>query len=130
MSGLNNCKILKIVGGTYRKEYWDAMWDRCEAWGYDLTKPEFVCDAWLVREPDNEHDENAIRVEVRFSRVRVTRQGPRKEQRTYHLGYIPGEASAPIAEHLDRRGDAELKAPARLVTKRRSGHVLYCRNPY
>lgn len=125
MSDLHNCKILKIVGTRYRKEFWDAMWNRCEAWGYDLSKPEFVCNAWLVREPENRHDHNAIRVEVRFSRVRVTRGGPRKDIRVYNLGYISQDFNEPIAKLMDQRQDTELKVPARLETRRLSGRVLY-----
>lgn len=61
----------------------------------------------LVREPDNKHDENSIRVETFFPR--------------HKIGYIPRQTAAVLAVELDRGFDhigkiAELDAKSRKIT--------------
>ena len=59
------------------------LWDEMKV-GDQLT---------LVREPDNPHDANAVRVEWRGHR----------------LGYVPRRENAAVARHMDRGGKVEAR---------------------
>jgi len=75
-----------VSGVTFRPGYPKNLWDiagaMVEVFGKD-PKPTLV--AWLVREPDNKHDPNAIKVFVGGE----------------HVGYIPAREAGGLAPLMD-----------------------------
>lgn len=95
---------IKVVGVTFRPGYPDNLLQLAKR--IDETGAPSIA-ATLEREPENEHDANAIKVNVGDQ----------------HIGYIPREVAEQFAPLMDKEGYTARAFLSVLISRKKSGDV-------
>lgn len=82
--------LVKVRGVSFRPAYPDNLYGLDTAWQQSVLDNDEPLAAILVREPDNQHDPNAVAVHV-----------PALGDEWGHIGYIMREVAVRLAPELD-----------------------------